>query len=315
MNGKRAIFSPERRRVPERDRGIGPVDEPDVRQRDARQPLGRLVQEHPREVRGPERLAPRAVRGERDHRPVRVADVRVRRPVRLVRRIERVVHEAVGAGQHAVHARRNLAIQPDRRAERPARHFEAADECRQQRARPDAFVAAPAVVDRLAEAHRDRAVRHADAVDLDRLADVRVVDELVGDPADRCGGNVADRFRPFRRIRRHVGDELAEPGFARRAARRPARRRRGRFRRRRLRSGLRSPRRCPACRTAPLRRARCPRPAASAWPGRAGNTRRDRPDRATRCAVRGTRRRAARAGSRAAARGRARTGTRRRSWV
>ena len=88
---------PDRLRVPERDRGIRPVDEPDVGQRDPRQALRRLVQEHPREMRGAERLAPRPVRGERHHRPVGVADVRIRRPVLLVRRVERVVHEPVGA--------------------------------------------------------------------------------------------------------------------------------------------------------------------------------------------------------------------------
>ena len=61
-----------------------------------------------------------------------------------------------------------------------------------------AFVAAPAVVDGLAEAHRDRAVRQPHALDLDRLADARVVDELVRDPAHRRGRHVADRAPPIR---------------------------------------------------------------------------------------------------------------------
>ena len=165
-------------------------------------------------MRGPERLAPRSVRGKRHHRPVRIADVRIGRPVRLVRRIERVVHETIGSGEHAVHARRHLTVQPDRRSERPAGDFEAADERGEHGACPHAFVAAPAVVHGLAEAHRDRAVRHADALDLDRLADARVIDEFVRDSPDRPGRDVADRFRPFGRVRRHVGDELAESRFA-----------------------------------------------------------------------------------------------------
>ena len=153
-----------------------------------------------------------------------------------------------------------------------------------------AFEAAPAVVDRLAEAHRDRAERQRLAVDLDRLADVRVVEELVGDAADR-------RRRARRRSpAAHSGvygamcaTSLRERRSRLRARRRPARRRRGRSRPRRRRSGLRAPRRCPgvsygtaaprvASQTSGLRRRR----------GRAGSSRAGRPDRARTCAARGT---------------------------
>ena len=197
-NGKRAIFACDAGRVPERDRGVGAVDEPQVRQRHARQALRRLVEEHPREVRRPQRLAPRAVGGERHHRAVGVADVRLRAPARLVGRVERVVHEPVGAGLHALVAVVVRAVEAHRRADRAARHLQRADQRGEHRARPHALVAAPAVVDGLAQRDRDGAERQRHAVDLDRLAHVRVVEVLVGDAADRRRGNLAHVLRPFR---------------------------------------------------------------------------------------------------------------------
>ena len=113
---------------------------------------------------------------------------------------------------------RHLPVEAHRRAERPARHLEAADQRGEHRPRPHALEAAPAVVHRLAEAHGHRPVRHAHTLDVDRLADVRVVEELARDPPHRRRRHVADARRPFRRVRSHVRDELRERRLAGQAA-------------------------------------------------------------------------------------------------
>ena len=200
MKGKRAILSRDRRGVPERDRGIGAVEEPDLGEGHPRQALRRPVEEHPGEMRRPERLAPRPVGGERHQRAVGVADVRTRRPVLLVGRIERVGHEAVRPRLDAADAVGHRAVEPHRRPQRAAGNLEPADQRHGDGARPAALEAAPAVVDGLAERDGDRPERQRLAVDLDRLADARLGEELVGDAANRRRRHVADRRRPFRRV-------------------------------------------------------------------------------------------------------------------
>ena len=105
-------------------------------------------------MRRPERLAPGRVGDQRHQRAMRAARRRTRNPVVLAGRVHRIVHEAVRARLDARPAIVGRAIEPHRGAERAARHFERADQAGNQRARPAALVAAPAVVDGLAE--RDR---------------------------------------------------------------------------------------------------------------------------------------------------------------
>ena len=166
-------------------------------------------------MRRAERLAPRRVGDQRHQRAMRAARRRTRDPVVLAGRVHRIVHEAVRAGRDARPAIVGRAVEPHRGAERPARHFERADQAGQQRARPAAFVAAPAVVHGLAERDRDRPQRQGLALDLDRLADAGVVEELVGDAADGPRLDVADRHPPIpanRPARDRRGASNAGPG-------------------------------------------------------------------------------------------------------
>ena len=187
-------------RVPERDRGIGAIDEPDVRRGHRGPVLRRLLAEHPREMRRPERVRPRRVRRQRHERRVRVADARLGGPVLAVGRIHRVGHEPVRSRLHARLPRRGGAVEPHGRAERPAGHLERADEARGERPRPAAFVAAPAVRHRLAERDRHRPQRQLDAVDHRRRADARVREVLGRDAPDRAGPDVAHALGPLGRV-------------------------------------------------------------------------------------------------------------------
>ena len=161
-------------------------------------------------MRRPERLAPGRVGDQRHQRAMRTARGRTRNPVVLAGRVHRIMHEPVRARLHARPAIIGRTIEPHRGAERAARHVERADQAGNQRARPAALVAAPAVVDRLAEGDGDRPERQRHAFDLDGLADTGVRQELVGDAADGGGRHVADLRRPFRRIALHVVDQMRE---------------------------------------------------------------------------------------------------------
>ena len=204
------------RRVPERDRRVRAIDEPHVGQRrhGHRPVAGHLAQVHPRQLRRAQRLAPGAVADDRHERAVRVAPGRRRHPVFLVGRVEILRHEAVFAGLDADVAVIVRPVQPHRRAERAAGVLERADEGRQQRPRPAAFERTPAVVDRLAERHRDRAQRQGPAVDVDRRADRGRFEVFVGDAPDRRGRHVAHARRPFRGVFLHVLDEHRVRGRA-----------------------------------------------------------------------------------------------------
>ena len=197
-------------RIPERNRGVGPVKEPRLGQRHARQPGGGFVEEHPGKVRRAERLAPRPVRCERHHAAVSVADVRLLRPVLAIGRVERIGHEAVRPGFHALLALRHRPVQPHGGAERASRHFESAHQDCKERPRPATFEPAPAVGDGLAQTHGHRPQRQRLAFDLDGLADPGSIYEFVCDAPHALGRHVADRFRPFGGIRPHVENQLVE---------------------------------------------------------------------------------------------------------
>ena len=103
--------------------------------------------------------------------------------------------------------RSSRAVEPDRGPKRAAGHFERADKRRQDRACPAALIAAPAIVDGLAQGDRHRAEWQGQAVDIYGLADARIADEIIGNPADRGGRHIADARGPFRRERCHMFDE------------------------------------------------------------------------------------------------------------
>ena len=192
--------------VPERDRRIDAVDQPYVGWRCMREFVEILLLHHPGEMRRPERLAPGRIGDQRHQRAMRAARARARNPLVLTRRVHRIVHEPVGARRDARPAIIGRPVEPHGGAKRAARHVERAEQAGNQRARPAALVAAPAIVDGLAERDGDRPERQRDAFDLDRLADMGMGKELVGDAADAGSRHVADRRRPFRRIGLHVGD-------------------------------------------------------------------------------------------------------------
>jgi len=199
--------------VPEGDRRIGAKGDPDVRVVRLRPVRRRVLREHPRQVRGSERLRPRTVAGQWHERAMRVAPVappRLADPVNGVGRIQLVVQEAVGAGPHALHPVLVRTVDAHRGAERAARHFERADQHCEHRARPAALERAPAVVHRLAERDRDRPVRQRAAVDLDRCADRCRVDVFVRHAADRLGIDLAQRSRPLRAVGADVRKEPVE---------------------------------------------------------------------------------------------------------
>jgi hypothetical protein len=177
-------------RVPERDRRVGAVDEPDVGQgRLGHVEVARhLALEHPRQLGGAERLAPRRVADDRHQGAVGVAPGGLGDPVLLVGGVEFLRHEAVLAGGDAEVAVVVRAVESYRGAEGAARHLERAHQGGEHRARPAALEGAPAVVNRLAERDRDRAQRQGGAVHLDGGADLRVLEVLAGDAADGGAG-------------------------------------------------------------------------------------------------------------------------------
>ena len=204
--------------VPERNRRIGAVDQPHVGRRGMREMGEILLLHHPGEMGRPERLAPGRVGDQRHQRAMRAARRRARNPIVFAGRIHRIMHEPVGARRDARPAIIGRTIEPHGGAERAARHVERADQAGNERARPAALVAAPAVIDGLAEGDGDRPERQRHAFDLDRLADTGMREEFVGDAADAGGRHIADRRRPFRRIGLHMGDQMREGGADRIAA-------------------------------------------------------------------------------------------------
>ena len=125
------------------------------------------------------------------------------------------MHEAIRSGLDTLVAMRHRARQPDRGAQRAARHLQAADQRCQQRARPATLETAPAIVDGLPQCDRHRPVRHRDAVNVDGLADAGVVDELVGNTPDVGCRHIANGLRPLRRVGLHMFDQAREAGAAR----------------------------------------------------------------------------------------------------
>jgi hypothetical protein len=106
------------------------------------------------------------------------------------------------------------AVEPHRGAEDAARDFERAHQRGEQRARPAALEPAPAVGHRFPEADGDRPVGQFLVFDLNKRTHLSCVEILARDAPDRRRGHVADRVRPFGRIRLHVRDELRERGLA-----------------------------------------------------------------------------------------------------
>src|SRR5262245_58704780 len=100
------------------------------------------------------------------------ASRRARYPPLLAGRVHGIIHESVRTGLDARPAIVRRAIEPHRTAERAARHFQRAEQARDQGASPAAFITAPTVVDGLAEGDRHRPERQGDALDLDGLADM-----------------------------------------------------------------------------------------------------------------------------------------------
>ena len=213
-DGERELRDPfgDLGRVPRRDRRVGAVVDPHRGLGLLGPAFRRLLLEQPGQMRRPKRGRPGRVGGERHQGLVRVADMRLGRPLVPRRRVERVVHDPVALrpdGEVTVIGR---PVELDRGPERPARHFEGADQRREQGARPAGLVAAPAVVDPLPQHHRDGAERERLPFDLYGLAHHRVGQVFVGDAADALGRNVALGFRPFRREVAHMIEEELEGG-------------------------------------------------------------------------------------------------------
>ena len=141
-----------------------------------------------------------------------IAHLRAGFPVLEVGRIHRVIHESVRAHLDARLARGRRPVQAHRGAERAPRNFERPEQAGDQGARPDAFIAAPTVVDRPAERYRHRPERQHYTVDLDRLSDAGGIEVFRGDAPYGSAGDVAHLLRPLGRVRPHVLDELAEAG-------------------------------------------------------------------------------------------------------
>src|SRR5208283_928010 len=92
----------------------------------------------------------------------------------------------------------------------PARHIQRPNQACQQRARPTAFIAAPAAIYRLAERNCDRTQRQRLSLDLDRLTDARMSEELVGNATDGLRLDIADGTRPFGRIVAYMTNETVK---------------------------------------------------------------------------------------------------------
>src|SRR5215472_5492396 len=149
---------------------------------------------------GTERLTPGRVGDQRHQCAVGAAHRWTDDPFVLGCRIHRIAHEAIRAGSDARPAIVGWTVEADGRAEGATRNFKCADQAGQQRARPTAFVAAPAIVDGLAEYNRHRSVGQGDFLNLDCFADSGMSNELVGDPSYSCRWDLTDWCRPFRRI-------------------------------------------------------------------------------------------------------------------
>ena len=103
-------------------------------------------------------------------------------------------------------------VQAYRGSQGAAGHFQGTDQHRHQGACPAALVGAPAVVDRFAESHRDRAKRQGCTVYLNGLADTGVVQIFSRDAADGVGRNIAYRCGPVGAVFSDVFDQFGEAG-------------------------------------------------------------------------------------------------------
>ena len=186
--------------VPERNRRIGTIDDPDIRRLGFGEFIRRLALQHPGQVRRPQGLAPGRIGGQRHQGLVRVAVCRPVVPTLCIRRVHGIIHEAINSRLHTGLARRGRAIQAHRSPERSARHFQGADQTSQHGPGPTAIEPAPAVVDRLPKRHSNGTERQFAPVDDHRFAHMGVVDELVGEATHRLFWNIADFRCPGGRL-------------------------------------------------------------------------------------------------------------------
>src|SRR6516164_10352899 len=143
-------------------------------------------------MRGTERLTPGRVGDQWHQCAVGAARRRTPDPFVLGCWIHRIAHETIRAGSYARPAIVGWTVETDGRAEGAARNFERADQAGQQRARPTAFVTAPAIVDGLAEHNRHRSVGQGDFFNLDCFTHPGMGNELIGDPSYGCRFNLTD---------------------------------------------------------------------------------------------------------------------------
>src|SRR5271166_5522863 len=135
---------------------------------------------------------------------------RTRSPFVLGGGVHWILHETVGAWYHARPAIVGRTVETNSGAEYTAWNFQSADEAGQQRTSPAALVAAPAIVHSFAKRDCNRPVGQRHPFNLDRLADMGMGEELVGNAADGGCRNVADRCRPFWRIVLRKSDEVGK---------------------------------------------------------------------------------------------------------